>query len=252
MSIYLGPVDGHLNEETRTAIRIYQQGVGMKVDGKVTRELWDLLNNAQRVRALLLRLEKARRSGRDAARKALLSHPASRDLVDQPNKERADPTRSRDACFNSPTVRYLLAEASESVKAVARPELRDWALGELLVAEARAGLTEDAMQTVRRIRDPRLIMVALRDIAEAEAASGRAAEALAAADIIPDRNKQADALAAIAEIQIRRKGSRNARATAARLIGLIDGLEPGLPRVQLKCRVAVIVAEIGDAADAAK
>lgn len=125
MGLYLGPVDGHLNEETCAAIRIYRQGVGMKVDGKVTRELWDLLNNAQRVRALLLRLEKARKSGRNAARKALLSPPATRGLVDQPNKERADPTRNPDACFNSPTVRCLLAEASESVKAVARPELRD-------------------------------------------------------------------------------------------------------------------------------
>jgi peptidoglycan hydrolase-like protein with peptidoglycan-binding domain len=252
MGLYLGPIDGHLNEETRAAIRIYQQGAGMKVDGKVTRELWDLLNNAQRVRALLLRLEKARKSSRDAARKALLAHPATRDLVDQPNNERADPTRSADACFNTPTVRCLLAEASESVKAVFRPELRDWALGEILVAEARAGLTEGAMQTVRRIRDPRLIMVALRDIAEAEAASGRPAEALAAADIIPDRDKQADAFAAIASIQIQRKEIRNARVTIKRLLAVIDGLEPTLRRVQLLSRAAVVIAESGDGAGASE
>ena len=252
MGLYLGPIDGHLNEETRAAIRIYQQGAGMRVDGKVTRELWDLLNNAQRVRALLLRLEKARKSSRDAARKALLAHPATRDLVDQPNNERADPTRSADACFNTPTVRCLLAEASESVKAVFRPELRDWALGEILVAEARVGLTEGAMQTVRRIRDPRLIMVALRDIAEAKAASGRPAEALAAADIIPDHDKQADAFAAIASIQVQRKETLNARATIKRLLAIIEGLEPTLRRVQLLSRAAVVIAESGDAAWASK
>jgi len=250
MGLYLGPVDGHLNDETRAAIRVYQQGAGLKVDGKVTRELWDLLNNASRVRALLRRHDKARRTGRDVARRALLSHPATRDLVDVPNRERADPTRNIDACFNEPTVRCLLAEASESAKAVFRPELRDWALGEILVAEARAGLTENAMQTVRRIRDPRLIMVALRDIAEAEAASGRAEEARAAAEIIPDHDKQADALAAIAGIQVQRKEHAHARDTVQRLLDLIEDLEPAVRRVALRSRAAVILAQSGDEAGA--
>lgn len=252
MGLYLGPVDGHLNDETRAAIRVYQKGAGLKVDGEVTRELWDLLNNAQRVRALLRRLEAARKSGRDAARRALLSHPSTRDLVDVANNERADPTRNPDACFDAPTVRCLLGEASESVKAVFRPELRDWALGEILVAEARAGLTEDAMQTVRRIRDPRLIMVALRDIAEAEAASGRAAEALAAAEIIPDDDKHADALAAIADIQIRREETAHARETADRLLQLVERLDPPLRRVELRSRAATIIAAGGDTAAAAR
>lgn len=246
MGLYLGPVDGHLNDDTRAAIRIYQKDAGLKVDGKVTRDLWDLLNNTVKVRALLLRLEKARASGRNAARQALLSHPATRDLVDIPNTERADPTRNADACFDKPTVRCLLTEASESVKAVFRTELRDWALGEILVAEARAGLTNDAMQTVRRIRDPRLIMVALRDIAEAEAATGRAPEALAAAEIIPDQEKQADALAAIARIQIRRKEFENARITAGHLLSLVEKLPPPLRRVAFRSRAAVILAESGE------
>ncbi len=251
MGLYIGVIDGHLNDETRAAIRVYQQGAGLKVDGKVTRELWDLLNNAQRVRVLLRRLDKARRSGRDAARRALLSHPATRDLVDVPNRERADPTRNPDACFDRPTVRCLLGEASESVKAVFRPELRDWALGEILVAEARAGLTDNAMQTVRRIRDPRLIMVALRDIAEAEAASGRGAGALAAAEIIPDRDKRAEALAAIADIQIARRETDAARATVAKLLDAVRQTKPVLHRVQLRSRAAVIIARYGDA-EAAK
>jgi len=246
MGLYLGPIDGHLNDETRAAIRVYQEGAGLKVDGKISRELWDLMNNAQRVRALLRRLDKARKTGRSKARQALLSHPATRDLVDVPNRERADPTRNAETCFNEPTVRCLLAEASESAKAVFRSELRDWALGEILVAEARAGLTENAMQTVRRIRDPRLIMVALRDIAEAEAASGRANEARAAADIIPDHDKQADALAAIADIQVQRKEFDHAQATVARLLEMVEELEPAVRRVALRSRAAVILAWSGD------
>ncbi len=246
MGLYLGPVDGHLSDETRAAIRIYQKDAGLKVNGKVTRQLWDLLNNTVKVRQLLQRLERARKTGRDAARQALLSHAATRDLVDIPNTERADPTRNAEKCFDQPTVRCLLREASESAKAVFRPELRDWALGEILVAEARAGLTEKAMQTVRRIRDPRLIMVALRDIAEAEAAAGSAEDAIAAADIIPDREKRADALAAIAEIQIRRKDADAAHSTTAKLLVELEKMPTPLKRVALRSRVAVIIAQSGD------
>ena len=246
MGLYLGPIDGHLSEETRAAIRVYQKGAGLKVDGKVSRELWDLLNNTVKVRELLLRLEKARKTSRAKAREALLSHPATRDLVDASGDERADPTRDSDACFAEPTVRCLLAEATESSKAVFRQQLRDWALGEILVAEARAGLTENAMQTVRRIRDPRLIMVALRDIAEAEAASGSAAEALAAAEIIPNLEKQAEALAAIAEIQLRRNTPKAARTTANHLLTTLERLKDPLKRVALRTRAAVIIAKSGD------
>jgi peptidoglycan hydrolase-like protein with peptidoglycan-binding domain/tetratricopeptide (TPR) repeat protein len=252
MGLYLGPINGHLSDETRAAIRIYQKGAGLKVDGKITRDLWDLLNNTVKVRQLLKRLEKARKTGRDAARQALLSHPATRDLVDIPNTERADPTRNPDACFETPTVRCLLVEASESVKAVFRPELRDWALGEILVAEARAGLTQNAMRTVRRIRDPRLIMVALRDIAEAEAAAGSPAEAWAAVEIIPDREKRADALAAIAEIQVRRKEPVEARKTTSRLLALLEKLPSALKRISLRSRAAVIIAGAGDKNAAAR
>ncbi|MBT6093470.1 MAG: peptidoglycan-binding protein [Rhodospirillaceae bacterium] len=252
MGLYLGPIDGHLSDETRAAIRIYQKDAGLTVNGKVTRKLWDLLNNTVKVRQLLRRLELARKSGRDVARQALLSHPATRDLVDIPNNERADPTRNAEKCFDQPTVRCLLREATESSKAVFRPELRDWALGEILVAEARAGLTEQAMQTVRRIRDPRLIMVALRDIAEAEAAAGSAEDAIAAADIIPEREKRADALAAIAEIQIRRKDTDAARNTTAKLLVELEKMLSPLKRIALRSRAAVIIAQAGDTDAAAR
>ena len=40
--------------------------------------------------------------------------------------------------------RCLLEEASESAKAVARGEMRDWALGEILAAQAKTGFTAEA------------------------------------------------------------------------------------------------------------
>ena len=106
------------------------------------------------------------------------------------------------------------------------------------------------METASRIRDPRLIIVALRDIAEAQAASGLSVQALNAAEIIPNPLKQAEALAAIADIQVRRGDSEDARATAERLLLLLEKIENVLTRVSLKTRAAVILARTGNAAGA--
>ncbi len=251
MGLYLGPIDGILNEGTEAAIRVYQRAAGLKADGRITKRLWDLIENNVKVRSLLRKLDTTRQSRKDEARKALLSHPATRDLVRDANTERADPTRDASQCFREPTARCLLNEASESAKAIFRPELRDWALGEVLVAQARAGLTEQAMDTVRRIQDPRLIMVALRDIAEAQAAAGRSVEAMEAVDIIPDKLKQAEALAAIADIQVRRGRFETARETANYMLRLSDRFDDDLKRISFKARVAVIMAQAGDDAAAA-
>ena len=246
IGLYLGPEDGHLNDDTVAAIRIYQQGAGMKIDGRVTPELWDLLQNAVRVRALLRRLKTARETGKDKAREALLNHPATRDLVTADTVERADPTRDANACFDQPTARCLLDEAAESVKAVFRPEMRDWALGEILAAQARAGLIGKAMDTARRIRDPRLIMVALRDIAEAEAAAGLHAEALEAARTIPDTMKLVEAFVAIAEILSRRGETEAARQVLNEMAGLLGETSDAIKRVSFLTKAAVILSRGGD------
>jgi len=251
MGFYLGSIDGHLNPETRAAIRVYQQGAGLKVDGKVTRRLWNLLMNSAEVHNLLKRLERVRKSDRDKARQALLAHPATRDLIKDTSGEKADPTRDATACFADPTVRCLLDAALENVKAVFKPELRDWALGEILVAQSRAGLNQAAMETAARMKDPRLIMVALRDIAEGQATSGNAAGARDAAGIIPDITKRAEAFAAIAEIQTRRHDFDDARLSIDLLSASLDQLESEPKRISLETRIAVMLAKAGDSAGAA-
>lgn len=250
LGIYTGPVDGRLNAETDKAVRTFQKNTGVKVDGRITREIVEALENSVQVRLLLKRLDKVRIENISAARRALLSHPATRDLITGSREEVADPTRDKTACAKNVTVRCLLHEASESAKAVFKPELRDWALGEILVAEARAGLRADAMNTASRIGDPRLIIVALRDIAEAQAAAGRSDEALSAVEIIPEAAKRADALAAIADIQVRRGDSGDARATAKRLLHVLDAVPDALTRVSFETRVAVILARAGDTPEA--
>lgn len=246
LGLYLGPENGILDKSTLAAIRIYQRSNGLDTTGRITLDLIGKLEYAVGVRKLMRQLEDARSASIKDARSKLLNHPATRDLMKAESiDETADPTRDPSACFDSPTTLCLLAEALESAKAIAKSELRDWALGEILIAEARAGLGEKAMKTAARINDPRLVMVALRDIAEAQAAAGRPDDAMAAATIIPDREKQADAFAAIADIQIRRGDTEIARKTLERMLSDLSGIGDLLKQIAFRTRAAVIFNRAG-------
>lgn len=253
LGLYTGREHGRLDARTQAAIRFYQQSRGRKPDGRPTPALADDLEYAVGVRQLMKRLDVSRESGQSEAREKLLSHPATRDLLDPERKaEAADPTRDPTPCFRAPTVLCLVTEAREGAKAVFKPELRDWVLGDVLTAEARAGLGERALETASRIGDPRLIVVALRDIAEAKAAGGDAAAALAAAEIIPDAEKRAEALIAIAAIQVRRGDSAEAETTFARLADTGRALDDPVRRIELRTREAALRFEAGDAEFAAE
>ncbi|MBO6519689.1 MAG: peptidoglycan-binding protein [Rhodospirillales bacterium] len=251
LGLYLGPDDGVLDRSTEAAIRIYQRAKGLDTTGRITLDLVGKLEYDVGVRKLMRQLEDARSESIKDARSKLMSHPATRDLMkDARVDEAADPTRDSATCFDAPTTRCLLAEALESAKAIAKAELRDWALGEILIAEARAGLGDKAMETAARIKDPRLVMVALRDIAEAQAAAGRPEDAMAAAAIIPDFEKQADAFAAIAAIQVRRGDFDDARNSLARLLSDLSNIGDVLKQIAIRTRAAVLYAGAGARDDA--
>lgn len=248
IGLHPGPITGAFDAATEQAIRAYQKQSGLPVDGRVSEALAEKLETTGRIQNLLQRLEQSRREHMDVARAALLAHPATRDLVTGEVKEAADPTRDPRPCFLSPTARCLLAEASEVAKAIFKSDLRDWARGEILVAQAKAGLAPEAMDSVKRISDPRLMMVALRDIAEAQAAAGRGQDALAAAEIIPDTLKQAEAFASIAEIAAKRGDDDDAKSAVERLLEASGLLKEPLKRAQFRARAAVILALAGDEA----
>jgi len=245
LGLYLGDEDGRLTKKTRSAIKIYQRLNGLEEDGQATLNTVGKLEYAVGVRKLMRQLERARAESINDARSKLLSHPATRDLIKSDGPGVADPTRDPSLCFEQPTAFCLLNEALESAKAVVKTELRDWAHGEILIAEARAGLGHRAMETAALIKDPRLVIVALRDISEAQAAAGHAEDALAAAGIIPDPSKKSAALAAIAEIQLRRNDLADAKQTADKLIESLFDIEEPLKEIAHRTRAAVILAQAG-------
>jgi peptidoglycan hydrolase-like protein with peptidoglycan-binding domain len=251
---YTGPINGRFSKETETAIRNYQRREGLPQNPVASEELAVHIETSAKVQSLLKQLQRQRLSKMDEARKALLASPETRNLIGDPENSDTKATVGRDAapCFASPTPKCLLDEASMSAIAIFKTELRDWVLGEILVAKAKAGLVAEAMQTVRLIDDPRLILVALRDIAKALAAAGRPVEALSAADIIPDMEKRLEALAAIASVQINREDFDGAADTAQSLLDALDQISSPLKRISLAARAAIILAKSGEKEPAEK
>ncbi|MEG3619440.1 peptidoglycan-binding domain-containing protein [Magnetovibrio sp. PR-2] len=243
---YLGPIDGRMGLQTEAAIRAYQASADLKVDGKATENLARDLVTGGQVNKLLKRLEDSRARTIERARDALLANPKTRNLLeeqDQLGSSTGEPNTK--ACMANPKPRCLLIEAASSARDIDKPEMRDWALGEILAAQARSGFAQDATATTRRIHDPRLIMVALRDIAKARAESGELEDALAAVDIIPDAYKQAEAYIHITEIQAQENPQFDPAQTEDQLGRYLDNVPSALSQISLYTRIAGVLAKAG-------
>jgi len=241
---YLGAVDGQYGPRTEAAIRAYQQSADLPIDGLPSEQLAIDLETGGKVGQLLNRLEKARSAAMTQAREALLSRPETRALIDGAATDTAAKHDVK-ACMAEPTPRCLLTEASVSAREIEKPEMRDWALGEILSSQAKAGLAPDALATTRRIHDPRLIVVALRDIAKAQAEAGNTDAALAAVDIIPDLGQQVEAYVAIAEIQADLGRIERAAETATHMLDYLRRIDSPLTKITFRTRIAAIIHRAG-------
>jgi len=238
---FLGAVDGVFGPETEGAIRAYQKSAGLAVDGKPSTSLSDNLQTGGKVGELLKKLEKAKNRSMDAAKQALLSRPETRNLIEGDFDAGALIKHDWNKCVEKTTPRCLLIEASIAVDEIEKPEMKNWSLGEILAAQAKAGLAEDAMNSARRIHDPQLIMVALRDIAKSQAEAGRHAEAMEAVDIIPDINGQIEAYISITEIMARKGNKQLSYETSEHLLEYLDKAKEPLNKAAIMSRLAVIL-----------
>jgi len=241
---FLGAIDGRFGPKTASAIRAYQKSADLFIDGIPTPQLSLDLETGGKVGVLLKRLKKSRDRATKSARESLLSRPETRNLI-QGTNDLAKAPRNAKLCMENPEPRCLLLEASISAGNIEKSEMRDWALGEILTSQAKAGLAVDALSTTRRIHDPRLIMVALRDIAKAQVSSGDSESALAAVDIIPDLEQQVEAYVAIAEIQANLGQIDAAAKTSSHLIQYVRRIKSPLTKITFRTRVAVIVYKAG-------
>ena len=221
LGIYNGPIDGRLSSATDRAIRIYQDQVRLVADGRATQELLDHLETVGRANRLISKIADIKARHIDEARAALAQQEETRTLLENRSVETADPTRDPAACLATPTPRCLLDEALESAKGVGDEKFRDWAYGDIVVAQAEVGLSDDAFRTAARIEDPRLIIAALRNIAQAEAATGRLNHANAMAGLVPDPWSRIEALVSIS-LAAARAGDPEAALESVRSIGVLS------------------------------
>ena len=198
LGLYSGAIDGVAGAGTERAIRLYQAQTKLPIDGRATAALLKHLQTVGQATRLVKRIERVKVQNIDRARSALARQEKTRDLINGERLQPANPLRDASGCLAGPTPSCLLDEALESAKGVADRKFRDWALGDIVVAQIKAGLAALAFDTVGRIDDPRLVITGLRNIALMEAARGRLPESRAMAEIIPDPWNQLQAKAAIA------------------------------------------------------
>ena len=114
------------------------------------------------------RLARARDEQIEKARNALEGNAATRDLLVRENTAIAAlPTDESEACLRAPGIECLLRGATAAVATITRDDYRDWALRDLVRAQASAGRMDAARISIKRLSDLRLVLVSLREAATA-------------------------------------------------------------------------------------
>ena len=229
LGLYRGPIDGRMTPEFERALRAYEARYGIVGDAAGLPDLLGPVKRSGQAAAIQETLERARREQIERASTVLLRDAATRDLMQAPPDDHADPARRAGTCFETPTAQCLLAEAIETAKGIGRDDYRNWAFRDILRTQTALGEEAGARESIRRLTDPRLKIVALREMVEELARQDRLADAANLAQTIPDPRNKAAALAVLATrsaaLGNRRQATEGARAavqTAAEIddIGL--------------------------------
>jgi hypothetical protein len=257
LELYGGPLDGRPSAALSAALLAFQQRAALPPDGAPSDAVFDQLEAAVRLQRLTRFLDTLGREQSREAREALLSQPATRDLVTPPDGTAGGPDSQAApragavfACLRAPSPDCLIAAAVEASQAIDEVKLRDWALSEIVKAQARAGAGESARATIRRIADARQIIVSLRDLASVQAERREVDAALATASSIPDGLPRIEAWIAIAARQLEAGRPDGARAALDLADARVDALGEPLQRAAVRARLASLRAKAGDAAGA--
>lgn len=209
IGLYEGRIGGVMSAETAEAIRTFQRFANLPVDGKPSHELLDALTSAAgEAQHLLLRLDRAQKDQIERARGELEQvfgpdwAKEARAVVAGAKPDLAALKARAERCFGAPEPACLIIEAEFAAASVEKDNLRDWALSDVIQAQARIGQADQALRVARVISDPRSVIAALSGIAVSLARAGRIEEALAAAQQVPDAALRDKALRAVAEGQL--------------------------------------------------
>ncbi|MDA0664472.1 MAG: peptidoglycan-binding domain-containing protein, partial [Proteobacteria bacterium] len=253
-SMLPAPADGRISPELQQAIRAYQRQHGLIEDGEASGALLRHMENTGRPAALKERLAEARREQTERAREALLANPETRDLLDAPSQtEGSQKGLSAETCLQSPSPQCLIDEALLAAAGIDRNDYRDWALREIVRAQALKGSLPDIRASIRRIGDVRLVVVSLREAAIGLVDSGHLDDARALAMTNLDDGNRARVLAAItiAEAKPDAAGKSARPATLTDLLDLLSRLDDPVAASEITAEVAGKLDESGLTPEAA-
>lgn len=253
LDLYRGPIDGRQSPALAAALLSFLQSAGLPPDTAADDALFDRLEAAIRLQRLTRFLTTLGREQSEQARAALLSQPATRDLVAPPGGPAAPggapPTAGAVfACLRTLTATCLIDAAIEASQAIEETRLRDWALSEIVKAQARADADDAARATIRRISDARQIIVSLRDVASIQAERRAIDAALTTARSIPDALARIEAELAVAAVQVEAGAAEGAQASLALADQALPQVSEPLQRVALRARIASLRWHAGDRA----
>ena len=257
LEMYQGPIDGQPSPALSAVLLQVEQSASLPRDDAPSDALIEQLEARVRMLRLTRFLATLGHEQSERTRAALLSQPATRDLVApsnpgaaRPDAQAAPPAGAVFACARAPSAGCLIDAAIEASQAIEEPRLRDWALSEIVKAQARAGDGDAARATIRRIGDARQIVVSLRDLATLRADHHDIEGALATASSIPDALERIDAVLAIAARQLDAGSPDGARDSLDRIGTDVDRLGEPLQRSALGARIASLRWRAGDHAGA--
>ncbi len=247
LGYYKGPIDGRYGHETRKAVDRYRRQNGI-IDKET---MWPAVLIHMQVLGEALQVQKSLQAARirqiDVAKTQLLKHSAARDLLaSAPQKESADPTHNPSICFAAPTLRCLLDEALESIRGVTRDRYRNWALQDMIVVLAAAGMAEPMKDAIRRLTDARLVLVALRGAVAAMVAAGRMEDAEETLELMPDGADRVRALLEIAKGWAGQGDRSKSSEILARVSIELDSIKDARRESKLKADIAVVYAKTGN------
>jgi tetratricopeptide (TPR) repeat protein len=239
-----GSADGRLTQEFRDAVQTYQRRHKLTEDGEASKELLQHMNSVGRPESLKSRLEEVRHEQIEEARKALARNPETSDLIGAAKVAVSQPgATTPDACLREPNADCLIGIALSAADTIGRDDYRDWALREIVQAQARSGKLAELRQSIRRISDTRLIIVSLREASGRLVDAGRLGDAKALAQTIPDDWNHARALAAIAAAEA---GQPVLAETIEGLQRLLNRLEDKVAASEISTQLAVDLAAKGE------
>lgn len=248
LKLYTGAVDGRTSRELTDAIQRFQKAYGLDQTGVADAALLRQLDNKIAVKRLERQLDTSRDQQTAAAEQALISSGVLASIRAR-TPARPDPTPAEAAeCFKAPAPRCLLRLALHGARAVEKSELREWAYGDIVATQTRAGLGEDADATIPLLTDPRSILLTLRAVAESHARAGRFDAAAAAAAAIPDALRRIEAHVAIAVARIEAGDKAGALASVASARDDLKAMAEPDPR--LVARLGAASGRAGDPAQA--